>query len=69
MYLEVKYDLDFNLISGFLGSLTTALFASYAIQGKPPVMWGRELMRVIPQAEEYCRRTIRHMAGGNGFPN
>lgn len=49
--------------SGFLGSLTTALFASYAIQGKPPVAWGRELMKVIPRAEEYCRKTIRHMAG------
>ncbi|XP_028999588.1 inactive ADP-ribosyltransferase arh2 isoform X2 [Betta splendens] len=47
---------------GFLGSLTTALFASYAIQGKPLVAWGRELMKVIPLAEEYCRKTIRHMA-------
>ncbi|KAK2853883.1 hypothetical protein Q5P01_006544 [Channa striata] len=47
---------------GFLGSLTTALFASYAIQGKPLVTWGRDLMKVIPLAEEYCRKTIRHMA-------
>ncbi|KAF3686567.1 [Protein ADP-ribosylarginine] hydrolase-like protein 1 [Channa argus] len=47
---------------GFLGSLTTALFASYAIQGKPLVTWGRELFKVIPLAEEYCRKTIRHMA-------
>lgn len=51
------------MLSGFLGSLTTALFASYAIQGKPLVSWGRELMKVIPRAEEYCRKTIRHMAG------
>ncbi len=51
------------LASGFLGSLTTALFASYAIQGKPLVTWGRELMKVIPRAEEYCKKTIRHMAG------
>ncbi|XP_042571919.1 LOW QUALITY PROTEIN: protein ADP-ribosylarginine hydrolase-like protein 1 [Cyprinus carpio] len=48
---------------GFLGSLCTALFASYAIQGRPLVSWGRDLMTVIPKAEEYCRKTIRHMAG------
>jgi len=53
--------------SGFLGSLTTALFASYAIQGKAPVTWGRELMKVIPRAEEYCRKTIRHMSGEAAF--
>lgn len=43
--------------------MTTALFASYALQGKPLVSWGRELMKSIPKAEEYCRKTIRHMAG------
>ncbi|KAI1899681.1 hypothetical protein AGOR_G00064280 [Albula goreensis] len=47
---------------GFLGSLCTALFASYAVQGKPLVQWGRDLMKVIPKAEDYCRKTIRHMA-------
>lgn len=51
------------LCPGFLGSLTTALFASYALQGKPVVSWGRDLMKVMPKAEEFCRKTIRHMAG------
>ncbi|RXN16601.1 ADP-ribosylarginine hydrolase 1 [Labeo rohita] len=53
---------DMALCAGFLGSLCTALFASYAIQGKPLVSWGRDLLTVIPKAEEYCRKTIRHMA-------
>ncbi|KAL6481459.1 hypothetical protein MHYP_G00095390 [Metynnis hypsauchen] len=47
---------------GFLGSLCTALFASYALQGKPVVNWGRDFMKVIPMAADYCRKTIRHMA-------
>lgn len=49
--------------AGFLGSFCTALFASYAVQGKPVVNWGRDLLKMIPRAEEYCRKTIRHMAG------
>lgn len=50
-------------IPGFLGSLCTALFVAYAIQGKPLAQWGREMMKVVPMAEEYCKKTIRHMAG------
>lgn len=48
---------------GFLGSLCTALFASYAAQGKPLAQWGRDMLRSVPLAEEYCRRGIRHLAG------
>lgn len=62
-YYRRCYNHCYLRIPGFLGSLCTALFVAYAIQGKPLVQWGREMMKVVPMAEEYCKKTIRHMAG------
>ncbi|GCB74302.1 hypothetical protein scyTo_0003391 [Scyliorhinus torazame] len=48
--------------AGFLGTFCTALFASYAIQGKPIVQWGRKMMEVMPIAEQYCERKMTHFS-------
>lgn len=31
------------------------------------MQWGRDMLKAVPLAEEYCRKTIRHMAGEPGF--
>ncbi|XP_078063079.1 uncharacterized protein LOC144488999 [Mustelus asterias] len=48
--------------AGFLGTFCTALFASYAIQGKPVVQWGRRMMEVMPIAEQHCERKMKHFS-------
>ncbi|XP_060039739.1 inactive ADP-ribosyltransferase ARH2 isoform X6 [Erinaceus europaeus] len=47
--------------TGFLGSLCTALFASYALQGKPLELWGRDMLGTLPLAEDHCRRTLPNL--------
>uniref|UniRef100_A0A4W3IUE1 ADP-ribosylhydrolase like 1 n=1 Tax=Callorhinchus milii TaxID=7868 RepID=A0A4W3IUE1_CALMI len=48
--------------TAFLGTFCTALFASYAIQGKPIAHWGWRMMEVMPIAEQYCEKKIAHFS-------
>ncbi|XP_072111320.1 uncharacterized protein [Mobula birostris] len=48
--------------AGFLGTFCTALFTSFAIQGKPIAQWGWRMMELMPTAEQYCERKMKHFS-------
>jgi len=47
--------------TGYLGSVAGAFFTSLALQGVPPVSWGKRLLDIIPTIKSYIREANREV--------